>query len=406
MIRLYFFRRDIYNNIMEKSKTSLLSNGLIWFGAAISIAEIFTGTYFAPLGFKKGLLAIIIGHAIGAVLMYLVGYIGAQTEKSAMETAKMSFGKRGSVLFSALNVLQLIGWAAVLIASGGSAGDLLLHAGGVYTWSIIIGLLMIIWVLIGLKNLEKLNIFAMSALFILTIVMSAVVFKGENNYTPEESISFGLAVELAVAMPLSWLPVISDYTREVRHKKRATAVSAASYFIGSSWMYIIGMGAALFTGESDIAKIMLKAGLGIAALVTVVVSTVTTNFIAVYSAGVSSKSICSKLKEKPVAVAVCIISTLLAIFTPIERFEEFLYLIGSVFAPMVAVQIADFYIINRNVSNKSFSWTNLIIWAVGFIIYRILMNIDIIIGNTVPTMLIVVTICCIVSKIKKQNISV
>ena len=50
---------------MEEKRTSVFENSLIWFGAAVSIAEILTGTYFAPLGFTKGLLAILIGHIIG-----------------------------------------------------------------------------------------------------------------------------------------------------------------------------------------------------------------------------------------------------------------------------------------------------------------------------------------------------
>ena len=59
---------------MEENKTSVLSNGLIWFGAGVSMSEILTGTYFAPLGMKTGLLAILIGHVIGCILLFLAGY--------------------------------------------------------------------------------------------------------------------------------------------------------------------------------------------------------------------------------------------------------------------------------------------------------------------------------------------
>lgn len=76
------------------NKATNLQNGLIWFGAAVSIAEIMTGTYFAPLGMAKGFTAIVIGHIIGCVMLFFAGYIGAQTERSAMETVKMSFGHR------------------------------------------------------------------------------------------------------------------------------------------------------------------------------------------------------------------------------------------------------------------------------------------------------------------------
>ena len=91
---------------MDK-KTSTLSNGLIWFGAGVSIAEILTGTYIASLGFAKGILAIILGHIIGGAMMFAAGMIGGKTEKSAMETVKMSFGKNGGRFFSLLNGLKI-----------------------------------------------------------------------------------------------------------------------------------------------------------------------------------------------------------------------------------------------------------------------------------------------------------
>ena len=106
--------------------------------------------------------------------------------------------------------------------------------------------------------------------------------------------TFGAAVELAVAMPLSWLPLISDYTREAKEPVKATAVSAITYGIVSCWMYVIGMGAAIITGEYDIAQIMLKAGLGIVGLLIIVFSTVTTTFLDAYSAGISSETVVNK----------------------------------------------------------------------------------------------------------------
>lgn len=130
---------------MEKSKTSTLSNALIWFGAAVSIAEILTGTLIAPLGFSKGLAAIIIGHVIGCALLYFTGIIGAKTEKSSMETVKISFGQKGSLLFSTLNVLQLVGWTAVMIVSGAAAASSVYNIGGDWVWSIAIGVLIALW---------------------------------------------------------------------------------------------------------------------------------------------------------------------------------------------------------------------------------------------------------------------
>ncbi|MEA4921555.1 MAG: putative hydroxymethylpyrimidine transporter CytX [Clostridiaceae bacterium] len=384
---------------MKEKKTSAFSAGLIWFGAAVSIAEILTGTLLAPLGLEKGTAAILLGHAIGCVLLFLAGLIGANTGKSSMETVKMSFGQKGSLLFSTLNVLQLIGWTAVMIYSGASAAGSVVHIWGDWAWSIAIGALIIVWILIGIKNLDKVNVVTMGTLFVLTIILSMVIFRQAGDWVSTASLSFGAAVELSVAMPLSWLPLISDYTRTSEKPVAATISSSAAYFFASSWMYMIGMGAAIFTGESDIAAIMIKAGLGVGALLIIVFSTVTTTFLDAYSAGVSSESISKKLRERPCAITVCVIGTLLAIFTPITRFEEFLYLIGSVFAPMIAIQITDYFILHKDSLLKSSNWVNLALWLVGFVLYRCFMLIDTPIGNTVPVMIITGLLCIAAAKI-------
>ena len=151
---------------------------------------------------------------------------------------------------------------------------------------------------------------------------------------------------------------------------------------------MIGMGAAIITGEYDIAQIMLKAGLGIAGLLIIVFSTVTTTFLDAYSAGISSETVVSKWNGKHVAIVVTVIGTIAAIVYPMDNITDFLYLIGSVFAPMIAIQIADFFLLKRDK----------IIWVIGFVVYRILMNIDMPLGNTLPDMVITIVICLIVGK--------
>jgi len=388
---------------MEERRTSIFENGLIWFGAAVSIAEILTGTYFAPLGFTKGLFAILIGHVIGCAMLFFAGLIGGKVRKSAMETAKMSFGSKGALLFSVLNIIQLVGWTAIMIYDGALAVNGIFDIGN-WIWCIVIGALIVLWIMIGIKNLGKVNTVAMGALFVLSIILSFVIFgKGSALNISGEGMTFGAAVELSVAMPLSWLPLISDYTREAKKPVKATAVSAVTYGVVSCWMYIIGMGAAIFTGESDIAQIMVKAGLGIAGLLIIVFSTVTTTFLDAYSAGISSESLSVKINGKWVAVAVTIIGTVGAIFLPLADITDFLYFIGSVFAPMIAIQIADFFILKQNKEPSAFSIQNLIIWFVGFVIYRLLMRVDIIVGNTLPDMLIAIALCVAVSKMRRKD---
>ena len=380
---------------------TVLQSGLVWFGAGVSIAEILTGTYLAPLGFWKGLAAILTGHLIGCLMMYFAGIIGGRTRRSAMETTRMSFGRLGGIFFALLNILQLVGWTAIMIYDGAGAVNELFKA-GIWVWALVIGGLILLWILVGLTNLGWINRISMSALFILTLILSGVIFRhGMLPETAQTSIPFGAAVELSVAMPLSWLPLISDYTREAEAPGRATLASVLVYGLVSVWMYVIGLGAAMFTGQSDIAGIMAKAGLGVAALIILILSTVTTTFLDAWSAGISAESLDGRLsgKGKTIAAVVTVIGTLGAALFNMDDITGFLYLIGSVFAPMIAIQIADFFILKKNHDAEKINLRNLIIWAIGFALYRFLMTTDLPLGNTLPDMLLTILLCLTVQKI-------
>lgn len=383
---------------MNERKTSVFSNGLLWFGAGISIAEILTGMLLAPLGFAKAFAAIILGHLIGGVVMYLAGLIGGRTGGSAMETARISFGTQGAKLFAGLNVIQLVGWTAVMVASAALAANTI-AAIGVSWWSLIIGAFIAVWIVMGLKNLSKINVVVMAALFILTIVLSLVVFKGGAPQVPAGDLTFGGAVELAVAMPLSWLPIISDYTRTAEKPGLATAASCSAYFIASSWMFLIGMGAALFTGQDDIAAIMVQAGLGVAGILVVLLSTVTTTFLDAFSAGVSCQSLVPKVSDKILALIATVLGVLLAIFAAPDQFQDFLYLIGSVFAPMTAILLSDFFILKQDHTADSVNWLNLVLWVLGVALYRFLLNVDTPVGITVPVVVILMAVSALVHKV-------
>lgn len=386
---------------MNENKTSAFSNGLLWFGAGVSIAEILTGMLLAPLGFVKGFAAILIGHLIGGTIMYFAGLIGGRTGYSAMETVRISFGRQGAQLFAGLNVIQLIGWTAVMIASAAAAANTIAGLGS-SLWSGIIGIFIAFWIVLGLKQLGKINIVVMAALFVLTIVLSAIVFQGDTPQVQGE-ITFGAAVELAVAMPLSWLPIISDYTRTAAKPALATAVSCSTYFIASSWMFIIGMGAALLTGQDDIAAIMVQAGMGITGILVVLLSTVTTTFLDAFSAGVSGKSMFPRLSEKILALIVTAIGVLLAVFTEADRFQDFLYLIGSVFAPMTAILLSDYFILRKDHSQQRCNWLNIALWGTGFILYRILLAVETPLGITFPVIVIIMICSTVIHRLVENK---
>lgn len=398
---------------MEENKTSVLSNGLIWFGAGVSMSEILTGTYFAPLGIKTGLFAILIGHIIGGILLFLAGYLGAKTRNNAMETVAVSFGRKGNLPFSVLNILQLAGWLAILNYDGALAANGIFSVGA-GVWCAVIGVLLLLWVLVGLKRLEKINMVAMTALFLMTLVLCFVIVTRGNFGTlfngssvNKDVLTFGAAIELSAAMPLSWIPVISDYTSNSTKPVKATVVSTIVYCLVSCWMYLIGMSAAIGMGTSDIAQISLRAGLGVVGLLIILFSTVTTNFLAAHSAGVSGEvigeSFSKHINGKYLSILVVLLGTIAAILYPMDNLEDFLYLINSVFAPMIAVMIADFFFNKKRSVTKEWDWTNLIVWLIGLSLYRVLMHVDIVIGYTLPDIVITAVLCVIVHRILPKN---
>lgn len=390
---------------------SVFQSVLIWFGAGISIAEILTGSYFAPLGLAKGSAAILIGHLIGCALFFATGLVGARSKRNAMQATALSFGNGGAKFFALLNVMQLVGWTGIMIYDGSlSAAAIFAENGSPGRSSqfgpfnlfnplgqnallaqkvsaLVIGALIVLWILIGISNLGRLNVFAMASLFVLTVILSVKIFSSQENlFVSSEILSFGTAVELAAAMPLSWLPVISDYTKDAKKPVAATLGSTVTYFFISSWMYFIGMGAELFSGSGDITRVMLKAGLGIPALVIVVLSTVTTTFLDAYSAGLSLKTIFEKINVRAAGIVAAAIGTAAALLFNMDNITDFLYLIGSVFAPMTAVLLADFFVLKKDSSRIRFNWTRLLVWLFGFAFYRFLMRFDFACGYTLPDM--------------------
>lgn len=394
---------------MMEEKTTLSGFGLfaLWFGAAVSMAEIFTGGLLAPLGFEQGLKAILLGHLIGGLILILGGYIGAQSKLPAIMSTRISFGHYGSYLFSLLNVLQLIGWTAVMIISGGRAanelGVALFGFDSINTWAIAIGIFIGLWIWLGKVGFQKLNVVAVVLLFVLTLILCGVVFKEGNILlaAPTDEMSFGSALELSIIMPLSWLPLISDYTRFAKSRKSGLVGSFMGYFIGSSLMYAIGLAIALYAKDASVGSMMMTLNLGFAALGIVLLSTITTTFLDAYSAGVTFTNIFPQMSERKIAFAMAILGLLVAIFTPIEQYETFLYAIGSVFGPLFAILLSDYFIFNKEQIEPSLSLHvgALIVWAIGVGLYYWFMTFDLPLGSTLPTMLATSMIFIITKKV-------
>ena len=364
---------------------------LLWFGAAVSVAELLTGGHLAELGLARGMWANLAGHLVGTVLLVLGGLMGYRERLPAVMSFRLSLGRQGSWIVSLLNVLQLVGWTAVMVQQGGQALDGLLRSlwgiGNVAlaTWSL--GLLVGLWAMSEAWGLRALNMLAVLLLLGLTAVLGIVVLGQPVAASAPAAAPLGLGLELAVIMPLSWFPLIADYTSNARSAKAAWLTPFAGYFLGSTAMYAIGLRGALATGTADPTPMLLAAGLGLAALLVVVLSTVTTTFLDVHSAAVSWENIFPRAPRKIVSALAALTGTFLAVSLPSELYLDFLYLLGSIFAPVVSVVLIDYWLLRVDRRDRAIDLAALASLAAGFAFHRLALGWSLPMGPTLGCIL-------------------
>ncbi len=364
---------------MDK-KTGLFSNAVIWFGTAISVSEIEAGIGIGAASSLNSLwVPLVLGHILGGILLFLIGYIGASVRQNAMEVTSTTYGKYGAKFFAILNVMQLVAWVAVLNAQGATALASLNLPISFPITCIMLAALIALWVYLGLQRVSKITTVVMTILTALLIIISFRFLGFGSNAAgtlTSNSLGFWNIFEISIAMPISWLPVISDYTKDVEKPVKATLVSAIAYSLASLWMYFIGIEIANIGANYTIAQAILLANLGTIGIIIVVLSTVTTNFVAANSAGESSKVIYNKLNPKVIGVIVSALSAILAISGIMDHYIDFLYLIASVFAPMAAVLLVNYYITKENNEDKNIMYWNMFSWLAGFIVYNLTVSLD------------------------------
>lgn len=377
----------------DQAKTGGFSMFALWFGAAVSLAEIMTGALLAPLGLTRGITAIIAGHLIGTLILAVVGIIGYKKRKPSLVASRASLGIYGSYAISLFNIIQLIGWTAIMLIQ--CAGSL--QAITSQTWGfdnfpllvIITGVLVGIWALYINRGISIINNAAVALLLLLTVILLKTVLPGGGTGgISQGEMSFGTALELSIIMPLSWVPLISDYTMSARTGRGSFYGSFFGYFLGSTLMYITGFLTALYTGGSDPIRIMTELNMGISVFLLVVFSTVTTTFLDVYSAVISTQNLRNSLPRKKLILIFTALGTILAIFFPMQEYEGFLYMIGSIFAPVFTVVIIDHFYFRADRSALKWNIPGGAAAALGIAAYYIAGGYDLAVGSTIPAMFI------------------
>ena len=340
-----------------------LDSGLLWGNLGVSLLVLVAGTYLVPaLSLLQALLAILVGGLIGNTMLGLAGMIGADGRVPSMVLMRAPLGRQGSWLPTVLNAAQCVGWAIfelLIIATAAAAlSDELFGFRGQSLWTLLFGGIALGLALLGpidvvRKLIRKFVVWAVlaSLLYLTWWALSGVGLGDAFGRGGEGGSSVLEGVDLVVAITVSWIPLVADYSRFGRTRRATFWGVGVGYLVASVWMWMLG--AILFftrdvTDPAALPVAVAAGGLAAAlALFAVMVDETDEAFANVYSAAVSLQNLAPRLPQRALLVAVAAAAIVGALTIDLLSYEAFLILLGSFFVPLFGVLLADWLAAGR-----------------------------------------------------------
>jgi putative hydroxymethylpyrimidine transporter CytX len=376
---------------------SPLDIGILWNDLSLGVLVLVTGGLLVPaLGLPAALGAIAVGSVIGCVPLAAIALAGAREGLPGMVLFRPTLGRAGSYLPSALNVAQLLGWTSVEFwAIGRLANAFSIEVFGLDAFWLWLALTAVGCtalaiggpVLVVKRFLERFGTWVVLTTGILLTI--ALLLSGSIasvwSAAGSGGLPFWLAVDLVIVMPVSWLPLVADSTRFARSERGVFAATFVGYGIGNAWFYALGALLILnASGEPSaegvgVAIFGFAAGLAELLILGLIVGEVPNAFANIYSTAVSTLNVVPRASAAALSVAVGAVAFVLALLFTVERYEVFLFLIGSVFVPLGAVFLADYFVRARGrfgeeavfgPASEGFRWQAVVPWVAGFVLYH------------------------------------
>ncbi|MEA2451684.1 MAG: nucleobase:cation symporter, family, partial [Actinomycetota bacterium] len=370
---------------LEERRLGTFDLAILWGDLGIGLLVLVTGALLVPgLGFFPALGVIVVGSIIGVALLAAVGAVGARDGVPTMALFRPILGVTGSWVPSTLNLVQLVGWTAVELWAMSYVANLVsIEVLGIHSewlWLAVAALLctgLALWGPVGVTRIwmEKFGAWVIVGI---SLIVTFLVFTQEGLIdaltAPGQGVfpTIGPALDLVIAMPISWLPLVADYNRFARGTRAAARGTFWGYLLANVWLYTLGallvLGAGADASPAGIAAgILAVAGgslAGILFLIGLLAGEADEAFADIYSGAMSLKNIWPKAPEKLLIVGIAAVATVLAGWLTMDAYENFLFLLGSVFIPLFGVFIAHHYFrpVNRSAAFAA--------WILGFALYH------------------------------------
>jgi nucleobase:cation symporter-1, NCS1 family len=372
----------------------LLDQAVLWGNLGISLLVLVAGALLVPaLGLWSALAATVVGAAIGNAVLGLAAVPASQTGVPTMVLYRAPLGLRGSLLPTACNVVQNLGWATfelfVMAAAATEVSERVLGFGGRLLWVVVFGAITTGMAVAGPLTVIRrwLERFATWAVLASTAYLSWYALTrfdlGALAARPGEGgLSFWAGVDIAIALPISWVPLVADYARFSRSTRASFWGTGAGYFLAQVWFYALGVLFLLGIGHGDVIAALLAVPAGLLAMAVLVVDEADEVFANLYSTGVSLQNALPRLPGRPLVLVLGVLATsLAALVGDLSQYESFLLLLGALFVPLFGVLAADYFVLARRRYDttalyradgpyRGVRWPAVLVWLLGFLVYN------------------------------------
>ncbi|WP_010621283.1 cytosine permease [Paucilactobacillus suebicus] len=426
-----------------------------WVGANANNGTWFIGGVIAACGLWGGVSALIIGSSIAYVFLAIVGLIGYRTGITTTGLSRASFGIRGSVVPSIVNLVQFIGWTAVNTFIAATSISYICNTvfgwpvygkpGG--NWTLLFGIVVmsvlhLISVSAGQRSVQMIERIGMILVFAFVVWETFVVFKQTSFHqisqwqVPfKQKMSFGSALDALAAFNLAWVTAGADFTRFTNKRFVATSAPFWGALIGVLWFALVGLVATISiavssgtydANNSDPSTIAAKLGLGILAMIVIILTSMTANAVNLQAAGSALNNMMPKISLKVALWIATIVATFVTMIPMVvgsflDTFTAFLDILGMILGPWMSIMCVDYFILHRghysmdDLTNGDgpfwyrlgINWWAFACWILGVVVFLGLQKIewfDQTVGAAYPAMVIVGIVYYIIMKIRSTMI--
>ncbi len=380
-----------------------LSMASLWFSLGVGLLVIQVGAYLVPaMGTQEAFLAILVGSVLGSALLAWTAKLGCDSGLSSAGLMHHVYGPGFARLPVMLNILQLVGWTTfelVIMRDGTNA--ILLKALGTSIhpfWSTLLWGAVLVALMTGsmLTLVRKfvsrvgLPLVILSLLWLTWHFVGVLQLQGVDAFLSRSGTGeMGMlsAIDLVIAMPVSWLPLVADYARHAKSSSGTFKGTWIGYAVANAWCYGLGvLVVSVSAPDTDLVSALLIAQGGLLALGLILLDEIDNAYGDVHSSAVSAHSLKPAFSIRTLGMGVAVLCTALALVLPMHELEPFLLMLSSVFIPLYGVIMGRMGLGQAHQSNNSVNYSAAVIWLVGIAIFHAAAQFAPEYGSTLPSL--------------------